>query len=75
MRGQLRTCPECGSRNVRRTHRKNLFERTVLSLLWLRPFRCNDCDRRFTGIYSGQTVRQAREKPIMQGPNKSRAHA
>ena len=64
MRGQLRTCPECGSRNVRRTHSKGLFEHTVLSVLWLRPFRCDDCADRFIHKYSAHIGTQVHEKVI-----------
>ena len=42
-------CPRCGGTNVRRSHRKGLFERAILSLLHLRPYRCEECDKRFFG--------------------------
>ena len=45
--------------NVRRSHRKGLFERVILSLLRLRPYRCEECDKRFFGygdFVSGNAV-------------------
>jgi len=40
-------CPYCrDSRRVRRSHRKNLFER-ILSLFGILPYRCGECGHRF----------------------------
>ena len=51
-----RECPHCGSLAVRRSARKDLFEVLVLPLLLLRPFRCEDCDRRHYGfVFSGRS--------------------
>jgi predicted RNA-binding Zn-ribbon protein involved in translation (DUF1610 family) len=40
-------CPHCGSKAVRRSRRKNLFEKTVCRLLFLNPYRCERCDGRY----------------------------
>jgi len=45
------TCPLCRSQNVRFSHRKGLLERIFLPLLFLRPYRCDDCDSRFFRSY------------------------
>jgi len=48
-RDQRLICPGCESSDVRKSHRANLFEK-VLSILSLRPFRCNNCNHRFWKI-------------------------
>jgi PilZ domain len=50
------TCPRCGATRIRRAHRRGFVERIFLRLLWLRPFHCIDCYKRF---YS-------RPKPIVE---------
>ncbi len=42
----IRCCPKCNNFDVRRSHRKGLFESLVLPLFLLRPFRCNACQSR-----------------------------
>ena len=39
-------CPACGSANIRRSQRRNVFEKALRSLR-LRPWRCLDCQARF----------------------------
>ena len=39
-------CPACGSANIRRSQRRNVFERALRSLR-VRPWRCQDCQARF----------------------------
>ena len=39
-------CPACGSANIRRSQRRNVFENALRSLR-LRPWRCLDCQERF----------------------------
>jgi CheY-like chemotaxis protein len=39
-------CPACGSDSTRRSHRRNLWERS-LSFVGIYPFRCKACDYRF----------------------------
>lgn len=42
-------CPSCGSEDVRRTHRRTLFD-WAISSLGPRPYRCADCQRRFHAV-------------------------
>lgn len=39
-------CTACGSANIRRSQRRNVFENALRSLR-LRPWRCLDCQARF----------------------------
>ena len=49
----VRTCPHCQSVNVRRSRRKGPFERILLPLLLVRPYRCQKCDlRHYNFIFS-----------------------
>jgi hypothetical protein len=50
-------CPKCGRSPARRTHREGVTER-LLSLLYVYPFRCQVCGRRFLKLQWG--VRYAR---------------
>ena len=40
-------CPSCGSKYLHRSRRHNVLERTLLSILRAKPYRCDDCDKRF----------------------------
>lgn len=40
-------CDYCGHRGVRRSHRKNIFERLRSRLTGTLPFRCTYCNQRF----------------------------
>ncbi len=40
-------CPTCHSGCVRRSRRKGILERTVLTVAFVRPFRCVECGWRF----------------------------
>jgi hypothetical protein len=48
---RTRRCPKCHSTNLRPSHEKNFLERAILPYLHLRPYRCEDCDKRFFGVY------------------------
>ncbi len=50
-------CPRCGSLDARRSHRENFFERVVLRLLLLRPFRCRRCGQRYYDLIFRQRAR------------------
>ena len=41
------SCPHCQSKATRRSKRRGTFEVTVLSVIPMRPFRCQECGRRF----------------------------
>lgn len=47
----LRCCPSCQSLDVRRSHRRGLFEVLLLPFLLLRPFRCEDCTKRHYNFF------------------------
>ena len=40
-------CPACRSGCVRRSRRKGVLERTLLTAAFVRPFRCVECGWRF----------------------------
>ncbi len=40
-------CPLCHGRRVHRSKRKGIFERKVLVMVSVRPYRCDLCDHRF----------------------------
>ena len=40
-------CPRCKGGGIRRSKRRGSFERGPLTLVFLRPFRCKHCERRF----------------------------
>jgi endogenous inhibitor of DNA gyrase (YacG/DUF329 family) len=44
-------CPECNSRDVRRSMRRGFCEICLLPFALLRPFRCERCDARFLGFW------------------------
>ena len=43
----LHVCPGCRSRDIERAARRTSFERWVLPIVRLRPYRCLNCGRRF----------------------------
>jgi hypothetical protein len=49
--GQL--CPNCGSPRYRRSHRTTLYERFILPIVGLQPYRCKECYERFYCRRSG----------------------
>ena len=46
-RNRMRRCPRCDSGEVRRSKRRGLTERYLLSAIALKPFRCQNCGNRF----------------------------
>lgn len=53
----VRTCPHCESVNVRRSHRRGLFEQVVLRILLMRPYRCSRCNsRHYNFVFSKRGV-------------------
>jgi len=40
-------CPRCKGEGIRRSKRRGFVERGPLTLVFLRPFRCKLCERRF----------------------------
>jgi hypothetical protein len=52
-------CPHCKSKYIHRSKRRGIFELSVLTLVPIRPFRCEDCDRRFYWFASDTNSVQA----------------
>lgn len=46
----VRICPHCRSAEVRRSRRRGFVEHTILRALFLRPYRCQNCDGRHYGF-------------------------
>lgn len=46
-------CGSCGSADVRRCHRRGLHETVLFRMIFLAPYRCGDCCRRFVSWYFG----------------------
>ena len=40
-------CPMCHSRQIRRSKRQNVVEYLLSTAVFVRPYRCIECDRRF----------------------------
>jgi hypothetical protein len=40
-------CPNCDSARIHQSRRKGIVEKMILTLLFVRPFRCELCDERF----------------------------
>jgi hypothetical protein len=57
-------CHFCGSKRVRRVHRRGFVEHIFLPFLRLRPFECIDCDKRFYSHAKAMGVQQ-HEPPVM----------
>ena len=57
----LRCCPSCNSLDVRRSHRRGLFELIVLPLFLLRPFRCEDCTKRHYNLIFTRALHEPAE--------------
>jgi hypothetical protein len=46
-REAMKCCPECESLEMHPSRRKGIVERTILAMIFVRPFRCERCDARF----------------------------
>jgi hypothetical protein len=40
-------CPLCHGKRIHRSKRRGIFERRVLAMMFVRPYRCDLCDHRF----------------------------
>ena len=58
----LRCCPYCKSLDVRRSHRRGLFEILVLPFVLLRPFRCEDCTKRHYNFFFTRALHEPETK-------------
>jgi hypothetical protein len=45
--GSSKVCPSCHSVRIRRAHKRGLLERVLEAVTGIRPYRCEECDRRF----------------------------
>jgi len=52
-----RRCPDCHSRNVRKSMRLGLVDNCILPVFLLRPFRCDRCNRRYFGLFFAERVK------------------
>ena len=57
----LRCCPACNSLDVRRSHRRGLFEILILPIFLLRPFRCEDCTKRHYNLIFTRALHEPKE--------------
>ena len=63
-----RYCPECHSRDVRRSVRWGFYETCVLPLILMRPYRCQKCDHRFFGLVFAGRVTGEPKRDKEKGP-------
>jgi transposase-like protein len=40
-------CPQCASASIRRSRKNGLLERILHSALFISPYRCKSCDKRY----------------------------
>jgi hypothetical protein len=40
-------CPNCDSARIHLSRRRGFLEKGILSVIFVRPFRCEECDDRF----------------------------
>lgn len=52
-------CPHCNSKYIHRSKRRGIFELSVLALVPIKPFRCEECDRRFYSLASATDSAQS----------------
>jgi hypothetical protein len=43
----MKHCPQCWSQQVTRSPRTTLLQRSILTVMFLKPFRCTMCSSRF----------------------------
>ncbi|MGH9863523.1 MAG: hypothetical protein ACRD35_08880 [Candidatus Acidiferrales bacterium] len=50
----LRCCPKCFSLDVHRSRAKSFLEMFVLPVVFLRPYRCGQCEHRYYGVVASK---------------------
>jgi hypothetical protein len=40
-------CPDCGSLQTHRSRKRGIVEYVLSAIIFVRPFRCEECDARF----------------------------
>jgi hypothetical protein len=43
----MKHCPQCWSEQVNRSRRNTLLEKSLFTMIFLKPFRCSMCSSRF----------------------------
>jgi predicted RNA-binding Zn-ribbon protein involved in translation (DUF1610 family) len=56
-------CPECGSANIRRSHRKGAIEKFVSERMRRDPYRCEACLARFFKYREGDPAERVYREP------------
>jgi len=41
------SCPNCGSQLTHRSRKQHIFEYVLSAMVFVHPFRCEECDLRF----------------------------
>jgi hypothetical protein len=63
MNGLLkRTCPNCKSQDIIRSHRRGFIEEYLLPSFRVRAYRCIECDTRFYALASLQEATSSTDK-------------
>ena len=57
----MKHCPLCHSVRIHQSRRKGIVERTLLAIIFVRPFRCERCDSRFFRISLTSNVNSSRQ--------------
>ncbi len=46
-KSKARPCPRCRKVETRRSQRAGFIETVIFRWLWIKPYRCEHCDKRF----------------------------
>lgn len=61
----MKSCPVCDSSRLHQSRRRGIVERTILAVIFVRPFRCEKCDARFyLWSLSGNTQTSGQATPL-----------
>ena len=56
------SCPNCACSDVRRSHRRNVFERYLLRAMGVAPYRCSECQGRFYARSRARELKKAAQQ-------------
>jgi hypothetical protein len=62
----VRVCPKCRGTNIHRSRRHG--PEYLMAFFLLRPFRCNDCEKRFWSFLYAKTLAARKHKPGAEDP-------
>ena len=66
-----RYCPECRGKDIRKSTRRGIHEKSILPLFLLRPFRCMACNSRYYGLFfAARTYAEIPKEPLPGSPTK-----